>query len=366
MKRTLKWLKRGLLTILGLLGILTGAGLIYREIMQSHAEARLAITEPIGIDEDLYASIGGREQWISIRGRDRNNPVMLMLHGGPGNGNGPMLAQLMPLEQRYTLVQWDQPGTGRTFRRAGYVLPADLTIEDIVQDGIEVAERVRSRLDVDRLILLGWSWGSVIGVEMARRRPDLVAAYVGTGQLTSVQTNEAAVYAMTLAKARRLGDSAAESELVRVGAPPYDSLAEFRAARIVAARLGSQPSLLEALSWLLLAPRYSLVDDVSYIRGFLASGRHFIGAALDGPVFRVDLPTTAPAFEVPVVFIQGDEDEITPARLARGYFDRLTAPRKNYVAIEGGHMLPIDQTDAFLAALDKHVRPLTMNAPTTQ
>jgi pimeloyl-ACP methyl ester carboxylesterase len=239
------------------------------------------------------------------------------------------------------------------------LLPADLTIEDIVDDGIEVAEFLRERLGVERVILLGWSWGTVVGVEMARKRPDLVAAYVGTGQVTSIAGNEAAIYEATLAGARRLGESSAVTELEAIGAPPCGSMEEFSAVRMIAARLASQPSPVQMIALQLLAPRYSLLDHVSYIRGFMASGDHFIGDAMQGQAFTVDLPTTAAAFDVPIVFIQGAEDVVTPAVLARSYFDRLAAPHKVYVALEGaGHTAPIDNTSAFVAAMDEHVRPL--------
>src|SRR5579862_9769846 len=48
-----------------------------------------AITTPKGIDEGSYVKIGGIEQWITIRGRDRGNPVLLFLHGGPGDVTNP-------------------------------------------------------------------------------------------------------------------------------------------------------------------------------------------------------------------------------------------------------------------------------------
>jgi pimeloyl-ACP methyl ester carboxylesterase len=125
-------------------------------------------------------------------------------------------------------------------------------------------------------------------------------------------------------------------------------------------RLAGQPSIVEILALLLVAPRYTLLDELSYIRGMLASANHFMGrGAMDGPIFAVDLPRTARAFDVPVVFIQGAEDAVTPPQLARSYFEQVTAPRKEYVALPGaGHNAPIDDSRALLAALDEHVRPL--------
>jgi pimeloyl-ACP methyl ester carboxylesterase len=359
-RRIVKWAKRGLVAIALLLVVVIGAGLLYRAVVQARGEAVLALDAPGSIDEELYVPTNHGAQWLSIRGRDRRNPVVLVVHGGPGGGNSPLLVQFAPFEQRYTIVQWDQPGAGKTFRRYGNTLPAELTIQSVADDGIAVAEFLREHLGADRLILLGWSWGTVIGVEMARQRPELFAAYVGTGQVASIAANEAAVFEQALANARRAGDADAAQQLESIGAPPYGSYDEFTAVRTLSARLAGQPSVVEVLAQLLVAPRYTLLDEVSYIRGMLASADHFMGTgAMDGPVFAVDLPRTARAFDVPVVFIQGENDVVTPPQLARGYFEQLAAPRKEYVALAGaGHTAPLDNAHAFLAALDEHVRPL--------
>ena len=140
MRRILKWLKRGVLALVLVLGIALAAGLAYREVVQSRAEAQLVLDGPSSIDEELYVPSRHGEQWLSIRGRDRSNPVVLVLHGGPGGGNSPFLLQFAPFEQRYTVVQWDQTGAGKTFRRNGHRLPADLTIADIV-DGASARQR---------------------------------------------------------------------------------------------------------------------------------------------------------------------------------------------------------------------------------
>src|SRR5262245_7528805 len=183
-----------------------------------------AITTPNGIDEGRYVSIGGIEQWIAIRGEDRLNPVLLFLHGGPGDATNPWsYAVFRPWLKSFTVVQWDQRGTGRTLGKSGPGIAPTITIERMRDDGIELAEMLRSTLRTDKILLVGHSWGSILGVFMANARPELCSAFVGTGQVADPRRNYAVAYDALLAKATKLGDGRALSELKEVGPPPYTS-----------------------------------------------------------------------------------------------------------------------------------------------
>ena len=124
MKAIIKWLSLGVLAVVVVVAGLAGAGLVYRAFLQSRAEEQLAITAPNGIDEALFVPIGGKEQWITIRGQDRSNPVVLWLDAGSGMAMAPFATALSSYERTYTLVQWDQPGAAKTFRRGGSTMPS--------------------------------------------------------------------------------------------------------------------------------------------------------------------------------------------------------------------------------------------------
>ena len=115
-----------------------------------------AIAAPNGIDEATYVKIGGIEQWITIRGEDRNNPVVLLLHGGPGDATNPWgYAGFRTWLRRFTVVQWDQRGSGRTLGKNGAGLAPTITIDRMTQDGIELAELLRKALQQDKVVLGG-------------------------------------------------------------------------------------------------------------------------------------------------------------------------------------------------------------------
>jgi len=350
-----KWLKVALYVVGGFVALHALAILVIPVI----GGWRMAIEEREGIDEAFFAPIHGREEYITIRGHDKANPPVLLLHGGPGFGHGPMARAFWPYEKTYTLIQWDQPGAGRSFRRAGNTIPSDLTVEDIVDDGIAVAELARERLDVERLIVLGQSWGTVVGIEMVKKRPDLFVAYVGSGQVTSIADLNRWAYERALGRAHETGNTKAVGILEGIGPWPYRTYGDFRTLRALQAELDHQPSWWALQVPAFLAPGYSVGDAISYTRAAAASSLHFFGENMDGPEIGVDLPANFTSFEVPIFIFQGEDDWNTPAVLAKRYFDLVSAPQKAYVPMAGrGHGVLFDDPDSFIAAMDKYVRPL--------
>lgn len=218
--------------LVALLLILIVCALSYRAIRQHESSSALAIHSPNGIDEAMFVPLGGINQWITVRGQNRDNPVVLFLHGGPGAPTDLLDFSVAPAwTPSFTFVQWDQRGAGKTFGSGGTVA-TDMTIDRMAQDGIELAQFLRGHLHKDKIIIVGHSWGSILGVHMAKARPDLFYAYVGAGQVVNAQENEALNYRRVLAKARTLGDTKAIAELQASGPPPYPAMKALTTQRI--------------------------------------------------------------------------------------------------------------------------------------
>jgi pimeloyl-ACP methyl ester carboxylesterase len=141
-----------------------------RPVQRRRNAERLRQGSPAAIRQEGFRNVNGVEQWVTVRGEDRANPLLLFVHGGPGSSYTPFNAWLTDWERHFTLVQWDQPGAGRTFQRAGRTGPADLTLDALAGHGIELVRQLCADLGHRRVILLGSSVGSVIGLLMARRR----------------------------------------------------------------------------------------------------------------------------------------------------------------------------------------------------
>ena len=209
-------------------------------------------------------------------------------------------------------------------------------------------------------MLVGWSWGSALGIHMVKARPDLFAAFVGTGQVVNMQEGEALAYSRVLTKARQRGDAGAVSELEKIGPPPYDALQELGVQRKWAAVYEGYASNVGLLFEWLLAPRTSLTDTRDFVSGLLQSQNHFFGPAMNRSFVAADLRQLGLEFEVPIFVIQGTEDDYTPAALSRAYVDALHAPRKEFVPIDGaGHFAIVSRPDEFLDAMKARLRQIT-------
>ncbi|MGE3888665.1 MAG: alpha/beta fold hydrolase, partial [Vicinamibacterales bacterium] len=171
---------------------------------------------PEPVEEAGFVPIGGIEQWVGVKGADRSNPVILVVHGGPGETQWPVASKYAPWEQRFTVVQWDQRGAGRTFGRNGAATP-EVNLDRITRDGIEVVEHLRRTLGKQKVIVLGHSWGSIVAVHMVQRRPELFAAYVGTGQVASWKASVNMQFDRLLERARRDHDAETLRDLEAIG-----------------------------------------------------------------------------------------------------------------------------------------------------
>jgi len=356
LRKLWKALKVGFLCIAVLLLLFVGAGLAFRAHRQHVIAKAVAIQTRSGIDEGMYIKIGGIDQWIQIRGQDRNNPVILCLHGGPGGSWVAQTTTFLPWEKDFTIVQWDQRGTGKTLERTGRAIAHTMSVDRMTQDGIEVSEFLRNHLHKDKVILLGFSWGSLLGIHMAKQRPELFYAYVGTGQVSNMPKAQQVSYAYVLEKARTAADVRSVRELESLGPPPFDSLDKIGAFFRILGKYECESDRNPGAS-VLTAPNYSLWDIYDLIRGFAIVPTFGVYHEM----LSADLLSLGPSFRIPIFFFQGALDERTPAALAREYFDQLSAPHKEFVLFQdGGHFSVLSTPDKFRQELVSRVRPLAV------
>jgi pimeloyl-ACP methyl ester carboxylesterase len=289
-----------------------------------------------------------------IRGRSRANPPVIVLHGGPGMPETGFFRFFnSPLEDVFTVVHWEQRGSGRSFARS--IPRSTMTVERFVADLDELVDIVRERLGTDRVTILGHSWGSVLGVLYSERFPDKVAAYVGVAQIGDWSAAEASSYAFALSEAQRRHDRKALTKLRAIGPPPYDA-GSVLAERTLLQRMEGQLSgrTLWTMARIVGATEVSLIDIPAIVRGF-----RFTLDAMWSEASAVNLAERVPDLQVPVFFFLGRNDHWVPAETSIAYYNALRAPSKHVVWFDrSGHELFADEPATFNASMVGLVGPV--------
>jgi len=309
---------------------------------------------PGSVAEVHYLRLGGVDQWVMVRGERLANPPLILLHGGPGLSESGFFRHFAaPLEKHFTLVYWDQRGSGKSFSRK--IPRSSMTVEQFIADLDALVEFVRRRLEKDKVVLLGHSWGSALGVLYAARFPEKVAAYVGTGQVGDWSAGEASSYAFALAEAQRLHKDKPLRKLRAIGPPPHTArgvFAERMQLTFVEGRMDWK-AMWNLWRIVLGRPESSILDLPNVLRGW-----RFSLDAMWAEVSRLNLNELAPTLKVPVFFLLGRNDHWVPPETSVAYFEALTAPSKKLVWLENsGHETFVDEPARFNEVMAQLVRP---------
>ncbi|WP_433217451.1 alpha/beta fold hydrolase [Dactylosporangium sp. CS-047395] len=326
------------------------APLVYRGIRKQQRANAARIDSPNGIVEGRYVTIGGVEQWLQIRGEDRDNPVLLVVHGGPGSPYSVFTPVLREWERYFTVVHWDRRGAGKTLRRNGFKAE-ELDFELMVEDGIEVAEHLREYFGQERILLMAGSMGTIVGLPMVKRRPDLFCAYVGTDFYVNMVENERQGRLDTIERLRAANNKRGVAALEKLDADPRTWDVKSWGTRMQWS-MGTDPTtgnaaLTRLFKLLLTKPDYSLADVSAWLKGFGKSRDTMFEQFM-----RWDARALGTSFEVPFYLFQGARDVVTLTEPAVEYFKEIDAPEKQLVLIENAsHFCAFSEPGQFLQAL---------------
>jgi pimeloyl-ACP methyl ester carboxylesterase len=351
-----------------LIVLVVSSALLYRKYLQYEVAEERIIHRPNGINSLEPVRIGGIDQWIEVRGQNVNNPILLFIHGGPGVAFMSLAGAFQgPWEKNFTVVQWDQRGAGKTYTSNNVeLMRRTMNVPQMEQDTLEVVNYLRNRFKREKIFVVGHSWGSLLGLWLAHEHPELVYAYVGTGQAVNMKRNEEVAYQDTLQQARARNNEQAIKELESIAPyPPANGDFEIsQTERKWADKLlGLPPSssgflnVRRLLTDVVSAPEYSLADDYSFIHGQTSL---FSVKILLPEAMKVDLTKLGPDFRVPIFFFEGKDDQYCRPSLIWEYTQTINAPEKEFIWFENsGHFPFFEEQQKFSNELVQKVLPLT-------
>jgi pimeloyl-ACP methyl ester carboxylesterase len=340
------------------------------QVQYLHAQGDRVDTTANRITEERFVTVNGIEQWITIKG-DSTKPAVLFLHGGPGSPLSPYAdAIYKQWEKDFMLVQWDQRGTGKTFGRNApkelsleYMQSNPLTVEQMTADGITLARYLITRFQKQKIILFGSSWGSILGVKMAQKSPELFYAYIGHSQLVNPAASNLSAYSKLVELAQQSKDQESLNILYSIGKPPYDTARNAGRFMRVVKKYQQKNAMPAPGSWFVLTARYDTKideqhredgDDYSFVH-YTGDKRIGIASTSAGINFFKD----GLEFKIPVYLIQGEEDIQTPAAMNKAYFDKLKAPEKKFILLpKTEHGFNQSVVDAHFSIMKNYIVPV--------
>lgn len=359
----------GLPLLLLLAGAVVGATIII-DTGKTYNDDANWFGSPNGIDDAEMVSLGGIKQYVRIRSRNADNPVMLDLHGGPGwPQTGMSYRNLRPLTEYFTLVEWDQRGTVRSPVADPNQNPT--TYNRMVDDTVELIEHLTQRLNVEKVTLVGHSWGAMLGLGVIQKRPDLIAAYVGVGQALSWKGGFDESRRLNIEAAERIGDTTTVNRLHALtdtwpDKNDFDGIMErISTIQEPLTNFGTSLHASKSNSFftsdiahdLLFSPEMSFMQAIRLLSGESETTKQLF-ANLHDRDLRVQFGSR---YQVPMFLFQGEHDWQTPTSLVRPWFETLEAPHKEYVNFEhSAHLVINEQPGKYLYEMVTRVRPFSL------
>lgn len=315
------------------------------------------------ISEKIYVNINGVEQGMFIMSKDATHPVLLYLHGGMPEY---FLTQRYPtgLEDYFTVVWWEQRGSGISY--SADIPPETMTLEQMISDTLEVTNYLRHRFGQEKIVLMGHSGGTFIGIQAAARAPELYYAYIGVAQMSYQLRSERLAYEYMLQQFRENGNTEMVQKLEEApvtmtdGTP--DAYLALRDGAMHSLGIGTTHDMNSVISGIffpsLTFRGYTLLEKVNMWRGKSHSGV----SPLWDTMLSMDLSIQVPELDIPVYFFEGIYDYTCSYTLAKEYLEKLQAPMRGFYTFEhSAHSPMFEEPEKMLRILLEDVLAGTNN-----
>ncbi|UCC16736.1 MAG: alpha/beta hydrolase [Dehalococcoidales bacterium] len=300
------------------------------------------ISTPNGINSLEEITLGGQKQWIFIRGKNKDNPVLLFLHGGPGEPIGGISSSRRldtGLISHFTVVHWDQRGAGKSYH--SNIPVSSMTFDRLVEDCSELIDYLRNKLNVQKVFLVSHSAGTIPGIKTAYKYPEKIYAYTGVAQIINDYEQQVLSYEFVVEKAEKSGNVKVQNAIKAIGPPPYETSKKYYKLADQTGRYGGfihKNGIGKMMNlWFdyLTSPEYTLSEGINTRR---CKGLHFTTNAMWEEITSTNITRDIQSLKVPVYFLMGKYDMITPTVQVEKFYDS--------VEVENGKRLLIFENSA--------------------
>jgi pimeloyl-ACP methyl ester carboxylesterase len=272
------------------------------------------------INSSEAVQIGGIQQWISVKGTNISHPVLLFLHGGPGNSAMSYADKFTSeLQKSFVVVQWDQRESGKTAELNSSSM--NMSVGLMEKDAIEMISYLKARFSQEKIYLMGHSWGGFLGLSIAANQPELLKGYFAISPMIHQTESERLSLQWMKNMALAKNNEQALKELALVNIPFQNSDQLYYHRSWLAKFMGTKPPLKRFVeSW-----------STKWL-------------ALFNEASRVNFFTLAPEISCPIYFFIGKKDYQTHFKVAEDYYKMVKADKKQLFWFEdSGHNLHVTE-----------------------
>jgi pimeloyl-ACP methyl ester carboxylesterase len=302
------------------------------------------------IDELKQVSLNGIHQWIYVRSQNKENPILLFLHGGPGfPGIGVAESFQAELENRFTVVQWDQRGAGKSYSPT--IPPESMTIQQFISDVAALINYLNRTINKQKIYLAGHSWGAMLGMLAAKQYPELFQYVISIGQSINLQLTLEARIPFLLDEAQKRGDAEVPQKIEAAKQNGFGELFQTQYDYVMKYGGGFYGRSDGNLLFEIISSKCTLYSDAEKMS--IGKGMEFSGL-LYQDIFAVNLMEQVTKIEVPVLFISGKSDMLCPRELTTKYYEILEAPSKQIIYFEKSAHFPfLEETEKFCDVVNR-------------
>lgn len=308
------------------------------------------------ISAKIYIDINGSRQGMFIKSLNCNNPVLLYLHGGMPDY---FLTQQYPtgLEKHFTVVWWEQRGSGISFDKN---MPTEnLSSRQLVEDTKALSKYLLKRFGKEKIFLMGHSGGTFLGIQVAAEAPELFHAYIAVAQITKQFQSEKLAHEFMLQQFEQQGDKEMVDilrEIVITGDNLPDSYLGIRDKAMHSLGIGTMHEMKSIISGLfipsLLFKEYTVIDKFKLWQAKAHCG---VGV-LWNDMLKTDISTKIPELKIPIYFFHGEYDYTVSYPLAKAYFEKIKAPKKQFFSFkESAHSPIFEEPEKVQQILQHHI-----------
>lgn len=279
---------------------------------------------PIDTTEAINA--GGIKQVVTLQGEDRSKPLFLFITGGPGSEGiyTENQSYLNLLKKHFVVIAWDQRNCGQTLKLNPS--PVKLTVKLYENDTHELVSALLKQFHQKKMVIMGWSWGTVLGFYMADKHPEQLYAYIAVSPAVNQWESERISLKELKQKAEAQKNKRAIAELGKVKIPFENGLQNYYDRK-----------------WLSIFNGETIDDTTEFKKYFLENSEM---TALFKEANFINLTTSLPKVNCPVYFFVGRKDHQTNYMISEKYYKQLVAPKKGIFWFEkSGHLIPVTEPE---------------------